>query len=91
MLDQNEINKAFARLEQRKLAEAKRIQEIKEAEKALLAPPPSRLDLKHINQIRRTLESQERELKRIEQIRDTDLDRYFSEKLDARYEQLKST
>jgi hypothetical protein len=84
MLDQNEINKAFARLEKRK-------REKEEAEKAILAPPPSREDMKHVSQIRRTLESQERELKRIEQIRDTDFDRYYSENLDARYEQLKPT
>ncbi len=38
----------------------------------------------------RKLGARETELERIERIRDTDIDRYYSENMDARYEQLTS-
>jgi hypothetical protein len=84
----HELNKAFARQDQRKAAEAKCLRELEEEKKRILAPPPNP---KIINEIRRTLESQERELKRIIKIRDTDITRYYDEKLDERYTQLIST
>ncbi len=71
--------------------QAKRQQQIAEAKKAVLAPPPSQEQNKQILQTIRDLKNNEREKQRIEQIRDTDINRYYEEKLDVRYAQLIST
>lgn len=91
MIDQNQYFAAVRRIEQRKLAQERRQREIEEAKKAAAAPPPTPTDNKHLAQIARAIASNEQEIKRIERIRDTDIQRYYEDKLDMRYAQLTST